>query len=502
MNKQNQQYPPIAGYRICPAACPTVVSRPSAIFHPGIVVTILVTLGLLLWSLASHAQQLVTYPVPQAVVYAMHNDDYTVMVRRPGGQWQDLYEYNVQVDLDHVQNASMVYFDFSGKVEVFVRKNNGDIHTVRIRALSDTIRPVKNGNTITFYLTRPENLSVEFNGDKLHNLHVFADVLPARPPDSAQGHVMYFGPGLHVPPDSLKGMYRVPSGTTVYVAGGAVVRGGFLLDHVRDVKILGRGIIDRAPEGVSLDHARDIEISGVTFIDPGHYTISGGSSDGLDINHVKTFSCKPWSDGIDLMSCSGVKIDRVFLRTSDDCIAIYGHRWKFYGNAENYTVTHSSLWADIAHPINIGIHGDTRGQGDTIRNLRFDNIRILEEDEDDPDYEGCMAITDGDLNLVTGVHFDHIRVDDFQEGKLINLRVVYNRKYNTAPGRGIRDVYFRDISYQGLNTGVSVIGGYDKDHGVENVHIRNLRINGRLVLNPEAGNIRTGPFVQGVVFEK
>lgn len=32
-----------------------------------------------------------------------HNDDYTVRVRIPGGEWKDLFEYNVQVDMDNVQ---------------------------------------------------------------------------------------------------------------------------------------------------------------------------------------------------------------------------------------------------------------------------------------------------------------------------------------------------------------------------------------------------------------
>ena len=74
------------------------------------------------YCLKTSAQQLITYPPPQAVVYSMHNDDYTVKVRKPGGEWQDLYEYNVKVDLDKPQDASMVYFDFSGTVEVFVQK--------------------------------------------------------------------------------------------------------------------------------------------------------------------------------------------------------------------------------------------------------------------------------------------------------------------------------------------------------------------------------------------
>ncbi len=77
--------------------------------------------------------QLVTYP--EGLKTGMpHNDDYTVRVRVPGGEWKDLFEYNVQVDMDRVQDASMVQFDMGSPVEVMVKKNNGTIHEVDIRS--------------------------------------------------------------------------------------------------------------------------------------------------------------------------------------------------------------------------------------------------------------------------------------------------------------------------------------------------------------------------------
>ena len=54
--------------------------------------------------------QLVTYP--EGLNTGMpHNDDYTVKVREAGGEWKDVFEYEVQVDMDWVQSASMVQFD-------------------------------------------------------------------------------------------------------------------------------------------------------------------------------------------------------------------------------------------------------------------------------------------------------------------------------------------------------------------------------------------------------
>jgi hypothetical protein len=218
--------------------------------------------------------------------------------------------------------------------------------------------------------------------------------------------------------------------------------------------------------------------------------VYGGQSRGLTIRNVKSFSAKPWSDGIDLMSCSDVLVDDVFLRTSDDCIALYGHRWDFYGNARNITVQNSTLWADVAHPTNVGLHGDTSIAGDTIEHVVFQNIDILEHDEDDPSYQGCLAITCGDLNLVRDVRYENIRIEDFEEGKLLSLRVVNNAKYNTGPGRHIEHILFKNISYTGSGANPSVLQGLSDTGQVRNVRFENLRLNGKPALNAAAGNIR------------
>ena len=85
------------------------------------------------------------HPFPNAIRYSHHNDDYTVRVRVPGGAWQDLYEYNVKVDLDKPQDASMVYFNFDGTVEVAVQKNNGTFANVAMRPDAKGVVPAVRG---------------------------------------------------------------------------------------------------------------------------------------------------------------------------------------------------------------------------------------------------------------------------------------------------------------------------------------------------------------------
>ena len=130
----------------------------------------------------------VVYNPSQDIIKTMHNDDFSVMVRKPGGAWKDLFEYGIKVDQvlgtgHSVQKASMAYFDFSGTVEVSVTSNKGAINKARIRPLSYGIEPKINGNTISFSLSNPANLSVEINDDIFHNLHLFANPIEKNKPN-------------------------------------------------------------------------------------------------------------------------------------------------------------------------------------------------------------------------------------------------------------------------------------------------------------------------------
>lgn len=421
--------------------------------------------------LGLNAQNIVTYPISDNIP---HNNDYSVKVRIPGGAWKDLYEYEVLVDAHKVQKSSMVNFEFKGTVEIAVSSNTQKIKSVRIRPLSYNIPHKIKGNTIHFFLNKPADISVEVNGDIFHNLQVFANELETNKPNPADTNVVYLNPGVH----KIDSLY-LQSNKNLYLAAGAVLMGKVICNKVNNVKIYGRGILYHGQRGVEITNSSNVTVEDVVFINPTHYTIFGGQSTGLRIKGIRSFSAKGWADGIDLMSCSDVLVDRVFMRNSDDCIALYGHRWEFYGDCRNVTVQNSTLWADVAHPINIGTHGNSEsGKSEVLENLVFQNIDILNHDEPQINYQGCMAINVSDGNLARNIRFENIRVEDFQQGQLFNLRVTFNKKYALAPGRGIENVLFKNVSYKGKNLGISIIEGYSENRGIKNITFENLNING------------------------
>jgi polygalacturonase len=172
--------------------------------------------------------------------------------------------------------------------------------------------------------------------------------------------------------------------------------------------------------GVEINYSRNIAIEGVITVDPPSSTVNIGQSEYVSIRNIKTFSTRGWTDGIDVLSSSHIEIDDVFLRTSDDCIAVYGTRTRFHER-----------------------------DGDILENLLFDNIDILEHHEPQEGYWGCMAINVGDKNTVRNVTFRNIRIEQFELGRLIDIRIYQNPKYNPCPGSRVENIRFENITFTG-----------------------------------------------------
>lgn len=477
--------------------------------------------------------RLVVYPVPEGAVM---QEDYLVRVRPLGTQtWQSLPCYRVKIDMHDVREASMAYFDFEGAVEVEITfPKFYTVYKTEIRPLSLGIQPLIEPRRVSFILKQAVNLAVEINKDRFHNLHLFAGRLEKVPDGNGEnvlmlegnlekacflgddinrkleampeGRLLWIKPGLYYIGDFL---WHIPSHTRVYLEGGVVIRGCLVCEHAEDIHIFGRGIFYQAhldrfsgANGIRISHCSNISLAGLIFINPPHYTVSLGQSKDIRIRNIKTFSCEGWSDGIDMMSCEDVMIEGGFLRTSDDCIAIYGSRWDNRGGSRRVTVRGTVLWADVAHPLMIGTHGNHEGEGDVIEDILFEDIDILEHHEFQPDYLGAMAINAGDKNIVRNVTYKNIRIEPFEHGKVLDIQVKWNRDYNPAPGRQIQGVRFEGLHVMtGDGEEPSVICGLDEGHPVEDVVIAGYFRDGKKVENLREGNIAVGSFTRNICLE-
>jgi len=448
--------------------------------------------------------------VYQAPKGALLNNDFTVKVRQKGEKkWRNLPSHLIKVDevrnMKHqVEEASMAYFDFKGTVEVSVTNNKGTISAARIRPLSYAIKPEVSGNTLTFSLDEPRNLSIEINDDIFHNLLLFGNPMLENIPLKNDPNVIYFGAGIH---EFKGGNLKIPSNKTVYIAGDAILRGQLLIDSVENVKIIGRGMVEHTVKmGIHISRSKNVLVDGIFTTQ-----CATGGSDRVTIRNVKSVSYYGWGDGMNVFASNNVLFDGVFCRNSDDCTTVYATRKGFEGGCKNITMQNSTLWADVAHPIFIGIHGNA-DKSDIIEDVYYRNIDILDQKEMQLDYQGCMAINAGDNNLIRNVHFEDIRVEDFRQGQLVNLRIFFNEKYCKAPGLGIENIFFKNISYNGKGGELSMISGYDNGRKVKNIFFENLRINGKLITDSmpdkpkwyktgDMARIFIGEHVENVVFK-
>lgn len=451
---------------------------------------------------AARGDTLHVAPAPEG---ALLRQDYRVRVRIPEGEWRDVPVYGFLVaagslPLRHADTTCVAPFSFAGEVEVEVTPLHCSPDSFRIRPLAAGIEATRQGGTLTFALDKPCYLSIEVNGDTFHNLHLLADSL-GRVPEEAD---IVFPPGLHeIAGDSL----LIPSGTTVYVAPGALVKGWLLVADATDVQILGQGILlpPDSHGGVEVHRSRRVLVDG-----PLTTRLPIGESDSVEVRNVKVFSSFPWGDGFNLYACSHIWQHHLLARTSDDCSTVYCTRKGFRGSSHHIRVEDAVFWPDVAHPVMIGLHGDT-AKREEVYEVIYDNIDILGQCEHQLDYQGCIAINDGDNILVHDLTFSRLRIDDLQCGMLFNLRVCFNQKYCTAPGRGIRGIRFNDISYNGHDPNPSLIIGYDDSRKVEDIRFSNLTINGTHITDDMAGKpgwyqtadmarIFVGEHVSGITF--
>lgn len=475
----------------------------------------------------------VVYSVPKG---AMQQRDYIVKVRPLGQeQWQEVGCYQVRVDMHDVRLASMAYFDFQGAVEVEVTFTRFyTVYKVDIRPLSQAVEPLVEPKRVRFVLDHPANLSIEFNGERFHNLHLFAGAMEKKPDKQGanvlvvkgddgrgesvgdgmnqtissmpEGRLVYIEAGIHYVTECL---WHLPSHTEIYLEGGAVLKGALVCEHVEDIRISGRGVIELADfdrfggvNGLRLSHSRNITVENLIFINPPHYTVFLGDSENVTIRNIKSFSCEGWSDGVDMMSCRNILVDGGFLRTSDDCIAIYGSRWDNRGGSRNITVRNLSVWADVAHPLMIGTHGAHEEDGDVIEDILFENIDILEHHEYQAGYLGAMCINAGDKNVVRNVTYRNIRIEPFAHGKVLDFQVKWNQDYNPAPGRGIEHILLEDIDIlSGSGEEPSVIDGYNDAFMVRDVVMRRICRDGKTVRSLAEANIQVGGFTRDIILE-
>jgi len=433
---------------------------------------------------AAQAGEVTLYPAPEGQALS---DDYKVTV---DGKPLDIYRAPVWEPGYGVPSFggpySFAYFDIAkGPVEVRVTTAK-PLDKLAILPASRAIKHTVSGDTATFVLDGPCQLS--FEPDRKNGpLLLFANGPEQNVPSQDDPNVKYFGPGLH---DT--GAIDLKTDQTLYLAGGAVVRGGVNVKG-RNIRICGRGVIDglkyekgkgpcRSP--ITIDKAQNVTVEGVILKDAWGWTFVMTASSDVTVRDLKIVAARyENNDGIDIVNCRNVNIEGCFIRSDDDCLTPKGLTPERQV-VENVTASNCVLWSDRAYIWRFG----AECRAEAMRNMSFRNIDVIHYCDSynmEAGFYAPMVVTiqpAEDMPL-ENILFEDIRINAEGQRQLFEVRPYFTRWARTkTPGR-IDNIVFRNITVTGEfaeNPPYKIlIGGDSPAYPTWNVLFDNVTIFGR-----------------------
>lgn len=299
-------------------------------------------------------------------------------------------------------------------------------------------------------------------------------------------------------------------GTTIYIAGGATVKGSFSSDGNSNITIRGRGMLDcselrhirttPASEGrtgaVWLTGGHDNKLEGITVLDPPMWGIVMNFSKRPVVKGVNMFGSTVNADGVHFTGSSNGTVEGVFIRTCDDILVMY-----HYAIATGNVFKNSVFWGDDAHIALIGLAGSDGSQA--ISNLTFQDIDILNQQGvwDLDKFNGCFKLWPNGGNTISEVLFNNIRIDSFRDAG--NSSVFQFRTDERNPGEGagsIKNITVQNLTYRGSNERKSLLKGVDETHNVSGVIFLNYMRQGKFVTDANSGNIDVQSYVSNITY--
>jgi len=437
----------------------------------------------------------VTYPAPEGEELSV---DYEVQA---GGKTVPVYRARVldppfaDKGYDFGGPYSFAAFDVSGPVEVRVHCKR-PLDKVEIRPTNPDVRTrIENADTLLVSLPGPRKLSIEPEGKK-GPLLLFANPLENAPPstDEPGANLIYFGPGVHTP-----GRIVVTNNQTLYIAGGAIVKGGILAEG-ENIRILGRGILDGSdwewrkgptPHVISI-RGTNVEVSGLIIRGASHWTIVPRNSRNVVVRNVKLCGSRVQNDdGINPCNSQDVLITDCFIRSDDDCVALKGLDLNaINNNVERIIVKDCIFWCDRARIFLLG----HESRAAYMRDIQIRNLDIIH-------YSMTPFLLEpGEEMRLQNVLVENVRVHGEGQNELIRLKPVVNQYMrNKVPGH-ISDVHFREVKVAGKPGPYRVqLSGADEQHNVRNVTFENVEIAGEK-LSGGSERLEVGPQVSSVRF--
>lgn len=240
------------------------------------------------------------------------------------------------------------------------------------------IKTERIGNALRFTLDQPHKLVLQVPGRT--PLAILVTPTETEIPDRADPNVVYFEPGV-----TTAGTIRPKSGQTFYLAPGAVVRGRIEAKGVKNVRVIGRGILDVSNHsvqgnkhpGVLFEDSENILIDGIGIRSYNGWwqTLFVNSTD-IVVSQVNIFGIGVNTDGVDIDAVKNFLVRDSFIRAEDDGLGWHSLDAAIYGEmiTENAVADNIVIWNTTAGN---GIRIGASMEGQLWRDIIIRNVDIL-----------------------------------------------------------------------------------------------------------------------------
>ena len=440
----------------------------------------------------------------------------------------EVYEVSIDkqpVQAYHTQKGSFLSFGMTGEVELTVTYQKPPKEVI-IRPLSAGVTATIIGNTCKFKLPRPMNLSVEADGDLSHPLFIFANPKLTNIPKKSDPNVKFFEAGkIH---DA--GEIILKDNETLYIEGGAIVRGVVRARNASNVSIRGAGIIDASTRKHKINmlvfrECKNVLLENVFILDSFGWTIHLSGSEDIKLSNTRVLGWRQNCDGLDIEYCKNVRADGCFWQTTDDCVAV---------KAIYPPGVTGIPFEEMINPETLGKHKVARIEGDVVGDvlitnsvlsnargqtfeigfeLRVDKVSGVTFRNCDVIHGGVgFSIHNGDRAIIENMLLDDIRVE--QVNRLIDFTLglsIYsddcpgpyrrsNPKRKTVP-KELRPVQANNV-YQWYVPAAQDLAKFEANRGL----IRNITVRNMKVLTPPRHNsifsgYNTKHNISGILFD-
>lgn len=415
--------------------------------------------------------------------------------------------------------VSYGYFDLPGAAVVTITPDFA-YESFELLPRSLGLAGQRDGDAITFRLLEPTNVTLVLDGNYQGKvLHLFAQAPESGIPDPDDPNVIFFAPGYHDLGEYGSLPLMIESNQTIYISGGAVVRGRLRAEGATNVTVRGRGILlndyrsnDSYDDiALALAYVTNATIQDIIVNrDTNSWTASMYGSSNVDVLNYKAVSPRfASSDGFNIVSSHDILFDGAFIRSADDAIAVKGMSAEADPSRAlpvyNITYKNAQLWSDANNGIGIGAETVAA----YFRHIRFDNIDVLYnyDDRDHPD-----VLPDRSAINIFALHgtefrdiiFENIRVEKAK--RLINLEMDTSFYFGaihgdwTWPGT-MAEITYKNITSYSDGTNEIKLAGWSSDRIISDVAFDNLVINGARVKSTDDPHFMINSYVQGVTVE-